>query len=71
MIGTEFSAIGGEGDDIHSPGMATEGITRNDERGMPVEDAFLLDAWRQRRIPKVNPVHHAELHGCLIRQRIR
>src|SRR2546425_13061131 len=51
--------------------MATEGITRNNQGGMPIQNTLLFNARRQRRITKIYPIHHAELHRRLIRQCIR
>src|SRR5579863_5953009 len=71
MVGAEFATIGGEGHHIDRTSMTAEGITRNNQGRMPVQNTLLFNPRWQRRITEIYPIHHAELHGRLIRQCIR
>src|SRR6266566_4360007 len=71
MIGTKFATIRGKSHNIDRSSMATEGITRNNEGRMPIQNALLFNARWQRWVTEIYPIHHAELHRRLIRQCIR
>src|SRR6266487_5084430 len=71
MIGAKFATIRGKSHNIDRSSMATEGITRNNEGRMPIQNALLFNARWQRWVTEIYPIHHAELHRRLIRQCIR
>jgi hypothetical protein len=71
MIWTQLPSIRGESDYVDRSGVTAEGITGDNKRRVPVEDALFFNAWREGRVTKIDPIHHAALHGRLVRQCIR
>src|SRR5579872_1959184 len=62
MVGADLAAIAGDRQNIERAGKFAERSAGDDERRVPVQNAALLDAWRQGGVGEIDPVNAAELY---------
>src|SRR5262249_36079800 len=66
VIGANLTAIAREWQHVERASVLAERSAGNDQRGMPVQDAPLFDAGRQRRIGEIDPVDAAKLYRVTV-----
>jgi hypothetical protein len=62
MIRADLATITGERQNIERARELAERGAGHDKRGVPVQNATLLNTWRQGRISEIDPVHTTKLY---------